>query len=254
MAQSVTTHTELQIGTQVISLSQLKLDGKTVTLIDTPGFDDTYRTDADILNLIANYLAESYAHGVLLSGIILCQPIDDNRFRGSEKDRTRLFEEVCGENAFGNVILNTTMWGNVQGTIGHDRVRERVKNWGFWGKMVDKGAIVAKCDNTPEGARNIIKMLLGKREVALKMQVELKENGGDIPGTSAGKQLHATLEGVTSKLIDEIRQLRVNHALQQDLLRQQVQELQETLRQLRSQQTTLKTSKVSKQTLLILID
>ena len=33
------------------------LDGRTVTLIDTPGFDDTSKSDTDILKMIAAYFA-----------------------------------------------------------------------------------------------------------------------------------------------------------------------------------------------------
>ena len=33
------------------------LDERPVTLIDTPGFDDTYKSDADILKMIAAFLA-----------------------------------------------------------------------------------------------------------------------------------------------------------------------------------------------------
>ena len=33
------------------------LDGTTVTLIDTPGFDDTVRSDTDVLRMIAAFLA-----------------------------------------------------------------------------------------------------------------------------------------------------------------------------------------------------
>jgi predicted GTPase len=33
-----------------------ELGGQTVTLIDTPGFDDTNRSDADVLKMIAMFL------------------------------------------------------------------------------------------------------------------------------------------------------------------------------------------------------
>ena len=36
---------------------EFTLDGRTVTLIDTPGFDDTSRSDANILKMIAGFLA-----------------------------------------------------------------------------------------------------------------------------------------------------------------------------------------------------
>ena len=35
------------------------LDGRRVVLVDTPGFDDTYRSDIDVLKSIAAFLAES---------------------------------------------------------------------------------------------------------------------------------------------------------------------------------------------------
>ena len=33
------------------------LDGRTVTLIDTPGFDDIFRSDTEVLKMIAYFLA-----------------------------------------------------------------------------------------------------------------------------------------------------------------------------------------------------
>ena len=42
---------------QVQIADQFELDGRTVTLIDTPGFDDTTKSDADILKMIAFFLA-----------------------------------------------------------------------------------------------------------------------------------------------------------------------------------------------------
>ena len=38
---------------------EFTLDGRPVILIDTPGFDDTDRSDTDILRLIAAFLATS---------------------------------------------------------------------------------------------------------------------------------------------------------------------------------------------------
>ena len=34
-----------------------ELDGRYITLIDTPGFDDTTKSDADVLKMIAAFLA-----------------------------------------------------------------------------------------------------------------------------------------------------------------------------------------------------
>ena len=43
--------------TEVKRADKFTLDGKPVILIDTPGFDDTTKSDADILKLIAAFLA-----------------------------------------------------------------------------------------------------------------------------------------------------------------------------------------------------
>lgn len=34
-------------------------DGQPVTLVDTPGFDDTYKSDTEILSLIAEWLVKT---------------------------------------------------------------------------------------------------------------------------------------------------------------------------------------------------
>ena len=41
--------------------------GKLVTLIDTPGFDDTTVSDTDILKMIAVYLSSTSVHNLTLS-------------------------------------------------------------------------------------------------------------------------------------------------------------------------------------------
>lgn len=49
----------LESCTVDVETSTFFLDGRTVTLIDTPGFDDTIRSDTDILKSITSYLSDS---------------------------------------------------------------------------------------------------------------------------------------------------------------------------------------------------
>ena len=39
--------------------NEFNLDGRRVVLIDTPGFDDTHKSDTDVLKSIAEFLGES---------------------------------------------------------------------------------------------------------------------------------------------------------------------------------------------------
>jgi predicted GTPase len=50
----------LESCTTEIREVNVQIDEKTVTLIDTPGFDDTHRSDTDILREIANYLESKF--------------------------------------------------------------------------------------------------------------------------------------------------------------------------------------------------
>ena len=45
---------------KVETASTFELSGKLVTLVDTPGFDDTTVSDTDILKMIAIYLSSMY--------------------------------------------------------------------------------------------------------------------------------------------------------------------------------------------------
>jgi predicted GTPase len=40
------------------------LDGRTVSLIDTPGFDDTDKSDAEIVQIIAAFLETQWVYGI----------------------------------------------------------------------------------------------------------------------------------------------------------------------------------------------
>lgn len=47
-----------------------KLNGREVTLIDTPGFDDTSRSDTDILAMIGAYLSQTSVFTIMLFPVL----------------------------------------------------------------------------------------------------------------------------------------------------------------------------------------
>ncbi|TEB32291.1 hypothetical protein FA13DRAFT_1791091, partial [Coprinellus micaceus] len=55
------------------------IDGRKVVLVDTPGFDDTTKTDSDVLKLIAQFLTSSYQSGHKLTGLLFFHRISDFR-------------------------------------------------------------------------------------------------------------------------------------------------------------------------------
>jgi predicted GTPase len=50
----------LKSCTNIVQMAvPFEIDGRSITLIDTPGFDDTTRSDTDILKMIAGFLQTS---------------------------------------------------------------------------------------------------------------------------------------------------------------------------------------------------
>ncbi|KAF7424180.1 hypothetical protein PC9H_009483 [Pleurotus ostreatus] len=77
--------------------SDLNTDGRLVTFIDTPGFDDTTKSGADILAMITAFLASTYRQGTTLSGVIYIYRISDFRMGGISTRNFKMFRKLCGE-------------------------------------------------------------------------------------------------------------------------------------------------------------
>ncbi|KAK0734756.1 hypothetical protein B0T26DRAFT_746625 [Lasiosphaeria miniovina] len=69
----------------------MKYRDVSLTLLDSPGFKDTYRSDTDVLYEISSYLAGTYSQGSKLSGIIYVHPITDVRMDGPSLRSLRMF-------------------------------------------------------------------------------------------------------------------------------------------------------------------
>ena len=187
---------------------------------------------------------------MLLTGVILLQPVTGNRVQGSEKRRTRLFEKICGPNAFGHVIIATTMWSELRDELeGQSRVQQRKNAPDFWGQMINHGAQVVKHDNTASCAISIIRSLISRSTVTLQMQGELENSNGRLSATSAGQQLHSDLSDTSRKVLAQLEevQAQLQSANQENVsLREKLYELQEKLEDLTSQQQKLQNDRVSR--------
>lgn len=220
-----------------------------VVLIDTPGFDDTDKTDADVLAEIARWLSETYRHGMLLNGIILLQPVDGNRAYGSEKRRTRLFRQICGTDSFGHVVIGTTMWSKLKDkSEGHGRVQERRNSGDFWANLVKHKAEIIEHNDSRESALNIIRKLMYKGKTALQLQQELSENNGSLFETTAAQQLYQDLGQISvtenNKLNEIYREMTLLRQTNEKYA-QEIKELKDKLRAVDQQKTVLETKRVS---------
>jgi len=170
-----------------------ELDGQLVELIDTPGFDDATTSDADVLNMVANYLCDTYREGKKLAGIIYMHRISDFRVGGIAAKNFRMFRQLCGDRALKNIVIVTNMWGEVSLEVGDAREQQLKTNSKFFKNAIDKGAGIARHDNTVDRAREILRGIMNKQPIVLGIQDEMINHGKHIRETDAAGELHRNI-------------------------------------------------------------
>jgi len=103
---------------------------RTIVLLDTPGFDDTYLSDASVLKIISFWLMKTYQRHIKLKGVVYMHRITDNRFAGTPHKNLRMFGKLVGDDAIRNVIFTTTMWSLLRNKeVGERRTQELVNKY-----------------------------------------------------------------------------------------------------------------------------
>ena len=197
----LTTHLE---GTSEIEEVQFKIGLCNVTLVDTPGFDDTTRTDTEILELIASYMKYAYNDKAKLTGVIYLHRISDIRMSNSSYKNLRMFRSLCGSNNLSHVILATTMWDKVTLQEGVAREEELLSENKFWGQMKAAGSIVKRYDGTAGEAMAMVNELVQKSPILLKIQEEVAVQNKKLIDTKAGQEIHETLVDLSRKHAEEL--------------------------------------------------
>lgn len=175
------------------------LDGVRVWLIDTPGFDDTNRSDSAVLKDVAYWLASAYTKKIRLAGIIYLHRITDIKMQGSALRNLRMFMQLCGPNNLESVILATTHWTNEEGksvseSVGQARIKELEETEEFWGGMITRGSRVEKHDGSRTSARKIVSDLVNRQiRVTLDIQRQLVDEHRNLYDTDAGQALQREL-------------------------------------------------------------
>ena len=181
-------------------------NGLKVHLINVPGFDDTTRSDTDILKCVASYFAATYQLNIKMDGIIYISPITERRMSSAAVKHLHLLFKMIGHDALSNVVLATSGWnkktsrwdifsalgwnwglGRGKAEAGEKQLRE-----GLWIPFIEGGSKVCRLHGGKEAAFHILDVLLpgGEREgQVLQIQRELVENMKTLDETEAGHQL-----------------------------------------------------------------
>ncbi|GIZ37349.1 hypothetical protein CKM354_000079900 [Cercospora kikuchii] len=222
----------------------------TVYLIDTPGFDDTNKSDTEVLKEIAASLASLYDARIKLSGIIYLHQISLNRLLGSAKRNLFMFQKLCGENALRSVILATTMWDKVSKATGEKHENELKSTYDFWGIMIEKGSTVHRHDGSRESALNLVQHVAQMEPVVVDLQKELVEGKLPLNETGAGQEVDGGLtqarqqaEKQVKALQEELEEARDSHDERTEAaLEEQKEDMERRIERILQQQQDLKTS------------
>jgi hypothetical protein len=200
-----------------------------VHLIDTPGFDDTDRSDVQVLQDIAHWLSHSFQHGLRLSGLIFMHRISDPKMAGSAKRNLMMFKKLCGEKAYQSVILATSMWSKGKPEEGAKREKELMDTDEFWGLMCKRGSTVFRYTDSRESALEIITYILELHmTVTLDIQDEIVNQGHNIDETSAAHVLNAEMIRERKKHMEALKDMQDS---MQDAIEQHDKDLQEQFKQ-----------------------
>ncbi|OCL09067.1 hypothetical protein AOQ84DRAFT_276638, partial [Glonium stellatum] len=181
-----------------LEIIETVIDDRTIKLINTPSFDDSNRSELDILEEAAGYFKEMYDSKVYLTGIIYLHRITDPMDEGLASRVLSHLDEICGPHFYGNIALTTVSWGMVSNREGEDRERSLRTKDRHWLEFAKTGATMHRHDDTKESAISIIRHLLKKTPDVLSFQRHLADHG-IIAKTAAGEMLVSRLAEMLEK-------------------------------------------------------
>jgi hypothetical protein len=186
-----------------------------VHLIDTPGFDDTTRSDTEVFGEIAGALSILYESNIPIIGMVYMHRISDTKMSGAAIKSLRIFEKLCGATAFPRVILASSMWDrmkNIEGGIELAKSREKwlSEKQEFWGNMIREGARKKRFRADTPTARKIVDALMANaRPIVLEVQREMINERCTLEQTTAGRYVNEELNLARKRQESELEELRI---------------------------------------------
>lgn len=174
--------------TSQVALHTMTYKGRTVHLIDTPGFNGTYRPDGETLQELAFWLISSFRRDIRISGIVYLHHITAPRLQGSALRGLNAFKALCGEESYPGIVLATTRWDEVHEDEGKLRQQELCSKAHFWGDLKQGGCHITTLTTGRQSALMIIEHIVKHdRRLTLRLQCQMIEENKLIHETDLGQ-------------------------------------------------------------------
>ena len=182
-----------------------------VWLIDTPGFDDTFRNDGEILEEINRCLSECFHKKAKVTGVLYIHAITEPRMRGSAMKNLRMFKEIVGPENMRHCYLVTTKWSKQPVSVSEDREVELKTNKNFWKPLLMGGAQMVRFEDSLQSAWRIIDPLARSSSFLFKLTQEFDVEKKKLDQTTSGKMANEELEKAKAAFRKEMDELRQDH-------------------------------------------
>lgn len=186
-------------------------NGVNIHLIDTPGFNDTIRSDGEVLLMIATYFSAMYNSKIRLDGIVYKFPITSRRMSGSAIKELKIFSKLVGDEALSEVVLVTSMWDLEDSSEAEGREKELRER--FWKHLIEKGSKVCRVDHRRLMALPVLDVLLRGAEAqgkVLQIQRELVDDMKTLDETEVGRQLSKEIQELQKSFRRNLEELKAS--------------------------------------------
>ena len=145
-----------------------------------------------------------------LSGLIYFQRISDPRFGVKSVLYLRMFQKLCGLQAYKNVVVLTTFWDQVTHEIGARQEAQLMLS--VFAELVEGGAKFIRHDNTVESTRKVLSHIFPMPPTITQIQTEMGKEGKSLSETSVGAVLSKEVEQGIANYKKEIDDLKATMA------------------------------------------
>ncbi|KAK5635418.1 hypothetical protein RRF57_011130 [Xylaria bambusicola] len=182
---------------------------------------DTNREDVQILTAVAHYLSVSYANNVSINGVLYLHRISDTRIGSSTRRNLEMMKALCGEDAFENVAIVTTMWSSDHCDTEYAKQCSRAKELRdiHLFDMLERGSQIVNHNQyqTPSQrcscAKEILTMMVDSwkdTKITLQIQHEMVNLNLMLKESSAGKVLEEDINRHQGSFTSELETIKVS--------------------------------------------
>ena len=127
---------------------------------------------------------------------------------GTPLKNLRVFQKLCGKKAMGRVVLVTTMWDEIDESVGRERLKELKRS--YWKAMIKRGSKTFEHKNDRASAEKLLETIAQdkRQRESVALQTEIADLRMALRETGAGQELCSSLEQLAERRLEVLQKIR----------------------------------------------